>query len=64
MANRFIADTEARENHAQQIVGGKFAGDFAARVLGEAQVFGRKARFGCCCRGLRFPAQLRLRAGR
>ena len=42
MVNRFIADTEARENHAQQIVGGKFACDFAARVLGEAQVFGEK----------------------
>ena len=42
MANVLFADTEARENHAQQIVGGKFAGDFAARVLGEAQVFGEK----------------------
>ena len=37
-----FADTEARENHAQEVVGGEFAGDFAARGLGEAQVFGQQ----------------------
>ena len=37
-----FANAKPTEYHAQQIIGGKFACDFAARVLREAQVFGKQ----------------------
>jgi hypothetical protein len=37
-----FANAKAAEYHAQQIIGGKFACNFAARVLREAQVFGKQ----------------------
>ena len=35
-----FADTEAAENHAQEVVGVEFAGDGITSVLRQAQVFG------------------------
>ena len=40
LPNALFADTEAAENHAQEVVGVEFAGDGVTSVLCQAQVFG------------------------
>jgi hypothetical protein len=39
---RLFPDTEPAEDRAKKVVGGEFAGDFAERVLGEAQFLGEE----------------------
>lgn len=39
---RLFTDAEAGENTPQQIVGGEFTGDFAQRLLRQAQFFGQQ----------------------
>ncbi len=40
--SKLFSDAEAREDHAQQVVGGELAGDLTYRFLGEAEFLGHQ----------------------
>ena len=58
LPNALFADTEAAENHAQEVVGVEFAGDGVAGVLRQAQVFGKEFELVAAAQGSEFELGL------